>query len=474
MDGVPRPRCRPGWWSRSPMPRTRLALLAALRGAVLGAVVAAMFLVDGLGLRGLHADLARGLVLLFAVGLLLPARALLRPLVPLLILAADLVAIGTVGTFLRLPDAPNLVPMASVPFLAGYLVAVLVAVTGRRLGAAGLGALAGVMLVVLGESMLPATQGAASEPGSRVAAAPNQPAPVPESVDPSGSGENRDRYLILRLLLVAIAALESAVVTGWIDADFRRRRTAQSVEREIRAREVVAGELATFVAAANAAAWLPDLGEALLLHLRRHFPTRARGIVLEDGNSRVCLWEEAGQLDAQVLERRRLRLQAALHEAGSSALVIHLEARSTAGRARSREDRLSTAVGVPVHAGGRVAGVIFLADPRRHALAEDRIGALAEMARQTGEAIQRLDRQRDEQTRRTALLLGQMREGVLLVGPDGRVLLSTPAGRQMLVALGQDPDGPIALGDQGPADLAAIPAGSVRRSTAAARGEEGR
>jgi signal transduction histidine kinase/CheY-like chemotaxis protein len=455
------------------MPRTRIALLALLRGAALGVAFAAMFLVDGLALHGLHADIARGLVLLFSVGLLLPAAALLRPVAPLLVLAADLIAIGTVGTFLRLPDSPHLSPMASVPFLAGYVVAALVATTGRRLGAAGLGALAGVMLVVLGESALPTQAPAPSSAApAAVAASPEPGRAAPEAVDPSGPAGAQDRYLLLRLLLVAVAAFECAVVTGWIDSDLRRRRTAQSVERELRSREVIAGELATFVAAANGAAWLPDLAEALLLHLRRHFPTRARGVVLEDANSRVALWEEAGQLDPDLIEARRLRLQDALREAGSSTLVLQVEARSTSGKTVSKGERLATRVAIPVHAGGRVAGVIVLADTRRNVLPEDRIGALAEMARQVGDSILRLDRQRNEQTRRTSLLLGQMREGVLLVGPDGRVLLSNPAGREVLLRLGQDAETPISLGEMGPAELAAIPAGSVRRSTVVAQGRD--
>src|SRR5262245_6217424 len=116
------------------MPRSRNALLAVLRAATLGLTLLALFFVDGFGLRGMHVDLARGAALLFAVGLALPRSALLRPVVPLLVLAADLFALGIAGTFLRLPDHAGLAPVASVPFLAGYLVAALVAATGRRLG----------------------------------------------------------------------------------------------------------------------------------------------------------------------------------------------------------------------------------------------------------------------------------------------------------------------------------------------------
>jgi two-component system NtrC family sensor kinase len=56
-----------------------------------------------------------------------------------------------------------------------------------------------------------------------------------------------------------------------------------------------------------------------------------------------------------------------------------------------------------------------------------------------------------------------MHEGVLLLGPDGRVLLSNPAGRDMLKSLGQSPDAPIALGEAKPQEIASIAAGKVRR-----------
>ncbi len=455
------------------MPRSRNALLALLRGLVLGAAFASMFAVDGVGLHGLHVDMGRGILLLFAVGLLLPRGTLVRPTVPLIVLAADLVAIGTVGTFLYVPDAPNIPPLASVPFLAGYVVATLVAVTGRRVAAGGLGALAGAMLLVLGESALETggkvTPGQPGETASQSAAAA-----LAEARDPAGPVDERDRFLALRLLLLAAAAIECAAVTGWIDADVRRRRTAESVDREIRARETLAGEMATFIEAAKAARWLPDLVEALVAHLRRHFPTRARGLVLEDGVSRTCVWEEAGKLDADLTESRRIRLQDALREAGSQSLVQQMDVRATTNKPISKEEHLLTGVGVPVHSGGRVAGVIFVTDPRRRALSEDRIGALAELARQVGDTIQRLDRARDEQTRRTALLLGQMREGVLLVGPDGRLLLSNAAGREILKAMGQDAEGEVAVGDLSPRDLAAIPAGAVRRTSAIVKGPEER
>src|SRR5207244_3216014 len=152
-----------------------------------------------------------------------------------------------------------------------------------------------------------------------------------------------------------------------------------------------------------------------------------------------------------------------LREAGSNSVVDRIDARSTSSKSLIRAEKLLTAVGVPVHAGGRVCGVLFVADPKRGMIAEDRIGALAELARQAGDAIRRLDRARDEQTRRTSLLLGQMHEGVLLLGPDGRVLISNPAGREMLKGLRQTPQAPITLGEAPPADLAAIPPGSVRR-----------
>ena len=442
----------------TPMPQTRSAVLSAIRGGALGVALFALLWIDRFTMSGLHADLARGIVVLFAIGACLPRGALVRPAVPLLLLAADLVASATAGVFLKSTSVTSFDAASSLPFLAGFLVAALVAVTGRRMGAAGLGALAGTMLLVLGESTLPGVSGMRG-----VVDAPE-----------FGPLDGREIVLLLRLGLLTTVAIECATVMGWIDADIRRRRTAEAIERERRARDSIASEMATCLSAASAAGSLHDLADALIQHLRRHFPTRARAVALEDGIEKIYRWEEAGTLDDDVVEQRRLRLQDALREAGSNTLIDRLETRSTSGREISRTERFATAVGVGVHSVGRVCGVIFVADPRRGALAEDRIGALAELARQTGEAVRRLDRSRGEQTRRTALLLGQMHEGVLLLGPDGRVLLSNPAGREMLKTLGQSPDAPVALGEGKPQEIAGIAAGKVRRWSITGASEGGK
>ena len=479
------------------MSRSRNALLALLRGGALGAALVAMQIVDDWSPRGVHADLVRVLLVLVVFGgaalvlgaeLLLPRSIRGRPVLPLLLLALDLVAIGGVGTYLRVAETPLVGPAASLPFLAGYLVAILVAVTGRRAGAAALGVLAGAMLLLLGESGavrsrnvpadLPVAKTATKDVPAEPADGPHAPGSVAARAadpDPSGPPESRDLYLMLRLLLLAVASYECAAVTGWIDQDLRRRRTAATVDRELRARERIAGEMATFVAAAQSVASLRELGEALIQHLRRHFPTGARAVFLEDAGERIAIWEECGRLDDKLVEQRRLRLQEALREAGSTAHVTRLEARVSGGASLSAgTDRLLTGVGVPCQAAGRVGGVLFVGDTRRDALEVDRLGALAELARQTGDAMRHLERSRDEQTRRISLLLGQMREGLLLVGGDGRVQLSNPAGRDMLKALRQEANAPVTLGDAHPAELAAIPTGTARRWTVTANLEGGR
>jgi two-component system NtrC family sensor kinase len=417
--------------------RSRVAALALVRGAAVAAAAVAVYLVDGARLTGLHADLLRYFALFLVAGVVLPRAVHLLTLVPLLLLAGDLVALGAIGTFLAVPNAAVGAAVAgpSMPFLAGLLVAVLVAVTGRRLGAGALGALAGAMIVVLGASL----------------------------AAPHASPESENLLIAVHVGLVAAAALESAVVTGWIHEDLRRKHAAVAVDREIRSRDSLASEMATFAGSAAAAESLAEMGEAIVQHLRRHVPTRARAVVLEAYGQRVAIWEEAGRLDDDQVERRRLRLQAALRDAGSSTVVDRLDARSTSSRALPESHVFATAIGVPIHVGGRVDGVIFVADPRRSALPEDRIGALAELSRRTGEGVQRLERRRHEHARRTSLLLGQMREGVLLLDAEARVVLSNPAGRDALKALGRDLDEPVVLGEATAAELAAVPPGATRR-----------
>ena len=427
------------------MLRSRTALLSVLRAAVLVAAAGALLAADSLHLRGVHNDIVRGLLLLFAVGVFLPRSVLMRPVAPLLLLAADVLAVGAAGTFLRVPEGPGASAVPSVPFLAGFLVAELVAVTGRRVGAAVVGALAGWMILGLGESAL-----------------------AKDSTPPD------DLLLGARAVLVLASAVEGAIITAWIDADVRRRRTAASIDREMKARDAVASEMSTYLATATSAASLPELAEALVQHLRRHVPTRARAVVLESGGDSYAIWEEATRLSDDLVEQRRKLLQEAMREGGSMGVLGRVEARSTSDRPPAKSERFATAVGIAVHAGGRAAGVIYVADPKRRALPEERLSALAEAARGTGDSILRLERRRDEQTRRTALLLGQMREGVLLLGPDARVLLSNPAGREALKVLQRPMGAPVALGEAKPEELASVPPATVRRWTVTAPSAGGR
>ena len=443
-------------------------VLAGLRCATLGVTALAMLVAGPWVLRGMHVDLGLGALVLFCGGLVVIAM-VRRPFVPVILLGADLVVICLAGTFLSLPEGPHQAVRASIPFLTGYLVAVLLAATGRRLGAAGVGAVAGAMLLVLGESSVTHAPMPTNSEAVRDATAEDH-----SPYDPSGPVDSRDLFLALRILLLAAAAVECAIITGWLEAATRRKRTADSVDQEMRARETNAGEIAAFSAAASSATSLVDLGEALLLHLRRNFPVRARAFVLEDAGVRIAIWEESGRLDDALVRARQQRLEEALREAGANPKIERLDARGIAASGATRAERLVTAVTAPVNVGGRTIGVLHVADPARHALADGRLGAMAELARTVGDALTRIDRTRDEQTRRTALLLGQMREGVLLLGPDARVLLSNPAGREMLKSAGCAPEAPVTLGEMRPTELSHVPAGVVRRATISATGPDAR
>ncbi|MFO0932586.1 MAG: ATP-binding protein [Planctomycetota bacterium] len=455
--------------------RSRAAVFTVVRCLPLVAALVAMFVVNEMGFRGLHTHLAQAALVLLAAG----AAALAvgnsgfarinqqaATVLPLSILALDIALVGVVGTWLHVPEVLSLPPRPSLPFVTGYLVALVVAVAGRRPGMTALGVLTGAMLLLMAE-------GGIVSIGKPLAVSAQAGAEVVLD-DPSGPWGQRDVFLAFRMLLLAAVAFECSTVLGWIDAEGRRRRAAETVERELRAREVIASEMAVFNDEAARADDIGDLAEAVLVHLRRHFPTSARGLFLEEAGERVAIWEEPGAALERVAEQRRLRLQEAVREAGSNALVPRLEVRATGVAARGAVEKLRTGVGVPVHATGRVGGVVYVGDEDRDALPAERLGALAELGRQVGDALRRIERSRDEQTRRTSLLLGQMREGVLLLGADGRVAMSNPAGRRLLAALGVAADGPVAVGELDTAGLASVPAGGVRRTTAAGNDGEGR
>gem|GEM_PF-635724 len=487
------------------VPLNRHALLTAVRGLTLGLAFAAMYVVGPLGLRGFHVQVAWGLLGSFFLGLVVPRAFQVRPIVPLLWLTADVIAVGVVGMYLRVPDARMLpesaagalTPEASLAFLSGFLIAVLVAVMGRRVYAGALGLLAGGMLLLLGEATVSHAPASALEEAARITVAPGPTDPkhpldpvaeaklrrervqildAARSVasDPSGPPASRDLYLWLRVMLVGLAAIECGFITSRIDAEDSRRRTAASLGREMQARETIAKVMAAFAETCGTAGSVAELGDALVLHLRKNFPTTMRAVALEDANGCVAIWEEGGSLDDPLAAKRRARLQAALREVGSNLVPERLETRSLGGPPGARAERLLTNIAVPVLASGHVAGVLFLGDTRRETVGSDRIGALAELARATGDALRRIERSRDEQTRRTSLLLGQMREGILLVGPEGGAVLHNAAGREMLRSLGLSTKGPFALGEIQAAQLAAVPAGTVRRTHASATAPDGR
>ena len=439
-----------------PATPSRHAPVALLRCVVLVAALGAIFVSGGGTPRGVHRNLVNAILALLAVGTVvlatrperwLPAAMRDRHVAPLSLLALDLLAVGLAGTYLRSPEPP----VADVAFLGAYLVGVLVAITGRRAAAAGLGTLAGAMVLLLWQG------------GS-----------VPEADAGTRAAEARlDLLLALSVTLIGAGTSLTAVLTGWVDGEVRKRVTAQAVERELRTRESIATEMAVFSHDARAVGSLSELAEAILLHVRLHFPTAVRAVALEDAGDRVAVWEDAGATDEGGAEERRRRLEQALREAGSTSLVPRVQVRSGTGT-RATDPRLRTTIAIPVHATGRVGGVVFVGDPRRDAVPPERLGALAELGRQAGDALRRLERSRDEQTRRTSLLLSHMREGVVLLGSDGGVLLSNPAGTRVLEALGHRPDGTVSFGDASAHDLAAIAAGSVRRWSIGVKSPDGR
>lgn len=409
-------------------PVPTLVLRAVLVTAGLGAC--AYPVLAGHGVAAIGSAVALGILAVFALGCWLLARRSPHAGSPLVVLCLDVAAAGAAGL--------QLSPLGSwdlIPFAAAYVVGVLVAIVGRRLGAAVLGTLAGAMVLVLITALVSGQQSIAPD------------------LD----------LLALRVLLLGAAAAEVGIAMSWVELDARRRATAEQVERELRSRDAEAAELVSLTQALSASEGIPELCEAVLRHLRCHMDLAAHAVVLEAEGECVAVWEEHGRLDADHVEHRRARLQQALAAAGSHLVLARIATRSLeAGPVPARPD-FGTVVEVPVLAGGRVAGVVFLGDPRRAALPPQRIGVLADVARRTGEALLRCERGRSEETRRTALLLRQMREGVLLLGPDGRALLANPAARTILEMEAEDPMPPAMVGDVSLAELARTPPGVARR-----------
>ncbi len=413
------------------MRHSRSLSAVLLRASVLGVSVFVAYRASDLATiqqTVLHSVLI-GQVVFFLIGSALAWRRAVSPPVALLLLAGDVLAVGAVGCWLHAGLEPQ------VAFLAGYTVALLVAVVGGTAVAAVLGTMAGAMTLALATTMF---------------ATMTQQAPDLE-------------LLAYQILLTLAASYEAARVIGWCREEASRLDFNERLEREMREREAEAAELVTFAQAMATSSGLSELAEAVVNHLRCHFALRARAVVLETRSEGVALWEENGRLTGDHVERRRSFLQEAMARVGNHLVIPRLQARSIGNRPLPEALDFRTRIEVPIRSAGRIAGVLVLGDPRRNAVEERRIGILADVARRVGEATQRMERQGNEESQRTSLLLRQMREGVLLLGPDGRVLLANPAARKALGCDCADAPLPDAVGEHALADLAETPAGVSRR-----------
>ncbi len=408
---------------------------ALARVGILLAVGSCVWVLEGLP----PADVwLRGALLLmlgmFSVNIVVPAR-WQRPPLQLGMLAIDLLALGVVGCTLVQGTMPG--GDARIPFLCGYVVATLVAIVGDRAGAAILGALGGTM--VLG---------------------------VLTALNVKDGWTLQPFLLGSEVLLLGATAFLTVWIAGSIKREVRQGELAHRIERELRIREAASAELTSFTQALADTNTLGEVAEALLRHLRCHTDLSARCVVLESGGESTALWEEAGRLDSDHAERRRVRIQRKLASSGSHVLLGRLRCHATGIQEAPLDPDFRTAVDIPVKVDGRVAGLLFLGDARPGALPPDRIGVLVDLARRTSEAIRRHERRRTRENRRTALLLRQMHEGVLLLGAGGTVLLANPAARAALdTHTGQTeaPDGPSRIGDLTLAELADTPPGVSRR-----------
>ena len=91
----------------------------------------------------------------------------------------------------------------------------------------------------------------------------------------------------------------------------------------------------------------------------------------------AAIWEEAGRLEPDQVERRRQKLQDSLFRAGSNHVLARMDARSVMNRTLPQTLDFHTVVEVPIQVGGRVAGVVLVADPARGSVPERRIGIIA-------------------------------------------------------------------------------------------------
>ncbi len=419
---------------------SRLLSAILLRAVVLAVTFAIAWRCAGLGMthQTILSSILAGQLVFFFLGTLLAWRRHTSPPVALLLLAGDLLLVGAAGCWLHQGFQPQ------AAFLAGYTVAVLVAVVGGTVTASLLGTMAGAMSMGLATTLFATLQ---------------HQAPDLE-------------LLVYQVILLLAASYESARVLGFVREEQSRKLFHDRLEKEMRERESEAAELVTFAQALASSGGLHELAEAIVRHLRCHLAVRARAVALETKSESVALWEENGRLTDDHAERRRSFLQESMSRHGNHMVIPKIEARSVGSRLLPDALEYRTLVEVPIRAGGRVGGVLVIADPRRSAIEERRIGVLADVARRVGEAMQRIERQGSEEHRRTSLLLRQMREGVLLLGPDGRVLLANPAARRALGCPGTHVPLPEAIGEHRLADLAETPAGVSRRFRALLAGPE--
>lgn len=374
------------------------------------------------------------LIFLIHAGMVLAGPMLARPHLKTAsraaLLTGDVLALGCTAWLATVPlGAPV---SLHAPFLAGFVITVLVAFVGHRPFAGILGAMAGLMLLGLSSAYL-------SQHGT----------------------DSPPTHVVAQALWIILVSLEITIVAGFIARESQSAMLHYRVERELREREAEASELVSLAQHLADSASLAELSDAVIRHLRCHLDVRARAMIVESEGNEYALWEESGRLEGDHLERRRGALQKALQRAGSSHAIKHLQGRSVGTQELSRSLDFKSVVDVPVRSGGRVAGVILVADPARGAIAPQRITILVDIARRVGEALQRLQRRRGEEHRRTSLLLRQMREGVVLIGPDGSLQLANPAATEVIE---RDAEGGNArIGEVSLAELADAPPGIPRR-----------
>ena len=408
-----------------------------MRLLVLGAAVGSVAWLQGLPAKAQ----ALNLLLLFQAMLIVVGTVVLRKLrdqraALVVLLAADLLLVAVVGSILLGTALHDVGVDLRAPFVAAFLVANLVAMVGHRMDAAALGTLAGCMVLGLGTVLF------------------------------AKAGSDPDVPLLgMQLLLIGVAAYDTALVSMLLYGRASSEQVAGQIATHVATRESEATELGEFAHALVEIATLPELAEVALDYMRRRFPLRARAVALSTGDDTVALWEEEGRLEKEDIEVRKERLQASLARTGSRALIQQFAFRPVSGDRRRDPQRPRTLIEIPVKVGERSVGVLFVADPEPDVVAPHRIGVLAEVARRTGEALQRVERQQELQTRQTQLLLREMSDGVLLLDKKGDILIANPAARRWLdVAWRAQASGTRRrIGNLSLDDLARIPPGMPRR-----------